>query len=111
MITTHVLNTALGQPAIGMEVVLEMRRGTEWIRISSGRTDLHGRLALTEAATSDAGVYRLIFDTVDYYRAVRTAAFFPEIQVTFRAGGEGEHVHLPLLLSPFGYSTYRGTAQ
>jgi 5-hydroxyisourate hydrolase len=111
MITTHVLNTGIGRPASGMEVVLEMRRGADWVRISSGRTDDHGRLALIKSGTTDLGVYRLTFDINDYYRAHRPAPFFPEIQVIFRAGSEGEDVHLPLLVSPFGYSTYRGTAK
>jgi 5-hydroxyisourate hydrolase len=109
MITTHVLNTSIGGPAAGMEVVLEMRRGSDWVRVSSGRTDDRGRLELAESAVSESGVYRLTFDTNDYYRAQRVPVFYPEIQVTFRGRGDGEHVHLPLLLSPFGYSTYRGS--
>jgi 5-hydroxyisourate hydrolase len=107
MITTHVLDTAMGGPAVGMDVVLEVHKGSDWVRVSSGPTDTQGRLgSLTVNVAVGPGVYRLTFDTGTYYRDVRS--FFPEVQVIFRVREAGEHVHVPLLLSPFGYSTYRG---
>lgn len=107
MITTHVLDTAVGRPATGMAVVLAVHQGGEWIRLSHGRTDDQGRLAsLTEGVSIGPGVYRLTFDTGTYHRD--GASFFPEVQVVFRIRAADEHVHIPLLVSPFGYSTYRG---
>ena len=110
MITTHVLDTALGGPAVGMGVVLEIHKGSDWTRIASGHTDAQGRLtSLTTNVTVGPGVYRLTFDTGTYYREVRS--FFPEVQVMFKLDEDDGHtgnVHVPLLISPFGYSTYRG---
>jgi 5-hydroxyisourate hydrolase len=107
MITTHVLDTAVGTPASGMTVVLAVLRGSDWVRVSSGQTDDHGRLTtLTAGIAVEPGVYRLTFDTRTYHRDVDS--FFPEVQVVFNIRSAGEHVHVPLLVSPFGYSTYRG---
>ena len=103
-ITTHVLDTARGGPAAGVPVTLE--RGPDWDVVGSGRTGEDGRLAeLGEA--SGPGTYRLRFDTAGYFRD--TPAFFPEVTVQFRVERPDEHFHVPLLLSPFGYSTYRGS--
>ena len=108
MITTHVLDTATGKPATGMSVVLAMHRGSEWVRVASGHTDARGRLTtLTEGVELGPGVYRLTFDTGTYYRDVDS--LFPEVQVIFKVRAAGEHLHVPLLVSPFGYTTYRGT--
>ena len=107
MITTHVLDTAAGTPAIGMTVVLAVHKGSEWIRLADGPTDDHGRLmSLTDNIAIGPGVYRLTFDTGTYYRHVKS--FFPEVQVIFKVRALGEHVHVPLLVSPFGYTAYRG---
>ena len=108
MITTHVLDTATGKPAAGMSVVLAIHRGSDWVRLASGHTDAQGRLTtLTSETATGPGVYRLTFDTGTYHRDVNS--FFPEVQVIFSVSDVGEHVHVPLLVSPFGYSTYRGT--
>ena len=107
MITTHVLDTTVGKPAVGMAVVLAIHKGSEWIRLADGYTDEHGRLtSLTDNVPIGPGVYRLTFDTGTYHRNVN--AFFPEVQVIFKVKDVGEHIHVPLLVSPFGYSTYRG---
>ena len=107
MITTHVLDTATGTPAIGMRVVLDIHKGSEWIRLADGETDDRGRLtSLTDNLAIDPGVYRLTFDTATYHRNVKS--FFPEVQVVFKVTALSEHVHVPLLVSPFGYTTYRG---
>ena len=108
MITTHVLDTAAGKPAVGMSVVLAIHKGSEWVRVSSGHTDAQGRVrTLTEGIEILPGVYRLTFDTATYHR--EGDSFFPEVQVIFKLKSAGEHLHVPLLVSPFGYTTYRGT--
>lgn len=110
MITTHVLDTVSGEPARGVAVVLEIHRSTDWVRLSSGRTDERGRLiAMSDSADAGPGVYRFTFDTGSYHRACSIKPFFPEVQVMFTLQEPGENVHLPLLISPYGYSTYRGT--
>lgn len=110
MITTHVLDIARGGPAVGLAVVLDTRRGNDWIRVSSGTTDERGRIAtLTENMSVAPGLYRLTFDTGAYERARGVTPFFPEVQVTFSVRDAAEHFHVPLVVSPFGYSTYRGT--
>ena len=107
-ITTHVLDTAAGTPAIGMMVALDVHQGSEWIRLADGHTDNHGRLmSLTDNIAIGLGVYRLTFDTGTYHRDVNS--FFPEVQVTFAVADASGHYHVPLVISPFGYSTYRGT--
>jgi 5-hydroxyisourate hydrolase len=109
MITTHVLDTARGAPATGLSVVLDTRRGNDWVRLSSGTTDERGRISsLTEKLTIVPGLYRLTFDTGAYERDRGVTPFFPEVQVTFSIKDPSEHFHVPLVMSPFGYSTYRG---
>ena len=111
MITTHVLDTSRGGAAAGVGVVLEVRHEGGWRLVGHGTTDANGRLTtLTAAGEVRPGTYRLTFDTGRYFRAAGIGApFFPEALVTFVVAGGGEHYHVPLLLSPFGYSTYRGT--
>ncbi|HYM82398.1 MAG TPA: hydroxyisourate hydrolase [Candidatus Limnocylindria bacterium] len=109
-ITTHVLDTAAGRPATGVPVRLELHAGERgWMPLAHGVTGPDGRLRdlLAEGGKLDAGRYRLIFDT-GAYLGVR-GAFFPEVTVVFEVRDPNEHYHVPLLLSPFGYSTYRGS--
>ncbi len=109
MITTHVLDTSAGGAAVGMTVALDVHHGGDWLRLATGRTDERGRVtSLTEHIPVGPGVYRLAFDTGTYHRDRNVASFFPEVQVVFELREAGEHVHVPLLVSPFGYSTYRG---
>jgi hydroxyisourate hydrolase len=110
-ITTHVLDTSRGCPAGGLDVALELRDGDRWIPVGRGTTDANGRLAtLTDGQPMIAGDYRLTFDTGGYHRAQGVAApFFPEVRIAFTVADAGAHFHVPLLLSPFGYSTYRGS--
>jgi len=115
-VTTHVLDTALGRPAAGLPVRLEHigeHGGTE---IASARTDSGGRIAELGPARLEPGTYRLVFGTAAYADAQRgepawrsQPPFFPEVTVTFTATDGAGHYHVPLLLSPFGYSTYRGS--
>ena len=112
MITTHVLDTAKGRPAAGITGILELRHQRDWIPVGRGSTDNNGRLMnLTEQNHPLAvGTYRLTFDTSTYHQEQGTAnPFFPEVKIVFNVENADDHVHVPLLLSPFGYSTYRGT--
>ena len=109
MITTHVLDTALGRPAAGLLVTLEVRDGSDWRPIGTGATDGDGRLRTLTAHAVAAGVYRISFDTGAYFARSGTAAFYPEVRITFEVRDATAHFHVPLLLSPFGYSTYRGS--
>ena len=109
MITTHVLDTARGVPAAGLEVILEMRQAGEWSPIGRTTTDAEGRVTVFANAPLAIGIYRLTFDTGTYHRDQGiTAPFFPEVRIVFSVRDAGAHHHVPLLLSPFGYSTYRG---
>ncbi len=111
-ITTHILDTARGAPAAGVSVVLHFldERGSPR-EIGAGRTDQDGRLHSLVAAPQalQRGTYRLTFDVGEYFRQLGLASFYPEVVVSFVVGDPAAHYHVPLLLSPFGYSTYRGS--
>ena len=109
MISTHVLDTSRGAPAAGLSVALDVRRGAEWSRIGVRSTDAQGRVASFSEVALAAGTYRLTFDTGAYHRGAGVTPFFPEVTVTFTVADRGRHYHVPLLLSPYGYSTYRGS--
>ncbi len=105
-LSTHVLDTALGRPAEGILVTLER----DGVAIRAGETDADGRLGEAESdAPLGEGEYRLIFSVADYFSRAGRNSFYSEIIVSFRIGGGDEHYHVPLLLSPFAYSTYRGS--
>ena len=109
-ITTHVLDTSLGRPAAGVPICLEFRRGGKWVRVGDGTTDEDGRLrSLTGDGSVPRGSYRITFDTGAYFRASEREAFFPQVTIEFDVRDGAQHYHVPLLLSPFGYSTYRGS--
>ena len=110
-ITTHVLDTAQGTPAVGLRVRLEIRSGTgRWRTVGQGLTDTSGRLGnLAPEGRAPRGVYRLTFETAAYFRARKERCFYPSVSVLFEVRDPHAHYHVPLLLSPFGYSTYRGT--
>jgi 5-hydroxyisourate hydrolase len=108
-ITTHVLDTASGAPAAGVPVRLERASGPGPEEIGRASTDADGRVRDIGPERLPAGTYRLVFDTAGYFARQRTAGFFPEVAVTFTVDGGGQHYHVPLLLSPFGYATYRGS--
>lgn len=107
-ITTHVLDTAKGRPAQGIAIVLEHKRGTDFVTVGQGRTDDDGRLrTLLEPGTLQPGTYRLTFKLDGYFGDAEH--FFPEAALIFKVTDLQAHYHVPLLLSPFGYSTYRGS--
>ena len=109
-ITTHVLDTSRGRPATGVPVRLEHLNSTnDWRPVGTGVTDADGRLRTLLTQAPLPGIYRLAFETATYFRQQSTGAFYPEIVITFEVAEGEAHYHVPLLLSPFGYSTYRGT--
>ncbi len=107
-ITTHILDTSLGRPASGVQVTLEFANGENWAKIGSGTTNQDGR---TEPLVNECqkGTYRISFEVGEYFRKSKTSAFYPSVQIQFRVENPGEHFHVPLLLNPYGYSTYRGS--
>lgn len=110
-LSTHVLDTAKGWPAVGVQVFLDHRTsdGT-WQHLVAAETDSDGRVGkLVPAGGLSAGVYRLTFATGEWAASVGTDCFFPEVAVVFEVTAPDEHHHVPLLLSPYGYSTYRGS--
>jgi 5-hydroxyisourate hydrolase len=104
-ISTHVLDATTGRPAAGLEVTLSARAADGWQELARRGTDSDGRVA-DLARDARAGVYRLSFATEDY---LDVETFYPEVVVVFRIADAGAHHHVPLLLSPFAYSTYRGS--
>ena len=110
MISTHVLDTARGRPAAGVAVTLS-RRGADgaWSVLGNAVTDGDGRVKELSAGQLEAGDFRLEFATAAYFKSAGTAGFYPEVSVVFRVTDPTANHHVPLLLSPFGYSTYRGS--
>ncbi len=109
-LTTHVLDTSTGRPARGLEVRLELREGADFRELARGVTDDDGRVTgLLAPGTLQIAVYRLHFATADYFAADGRACFYPEVSIEFAITRPDEHHHVPLLVSPFGYSTYRGS--
>lgn len=110
-ITTHVLDTAQGRPASGVPVSLEVRaEDGGWKEIGRSATDGDGRaVLLTSNSQVPRGVYRISFDTGAYFLATNMEGFFPEARIVFELREPSPRCHVPLLLSPYGYSTYRGT--
>ncbi len=108
-LSTHVLDAARGRPASGVPVALERRGDAGWLRLAEAATDADGRIRAWPGAELAAGDHRLVFDTGSWFGAEGLDGFYPEVVVTFTVSVPGEHHHVPLLLSPFAYSTYRGS--
>ena len=109
-LSTHVLDTAKGRPAAGVEVTCELLDGNDWRALTTGRTDDDGRVGdLVERGDLTAGIHRLTFATGAWAAESGDTTFYPSVTVTFEVTAPDEHHHVPLLLSPFGYSTYRGS--
>lgn len=105
-LSTHVLDTSLGRPAAGVEVSLETLDGAT---LGAGTTDTDGRVGRLGPEDLDAGDYRLRFASGAYYAASGVEGFYPEVVIAFTVTEVGAHYHVPLLLNPYGYSTYRGS--
>ncbi|MBI1804665.1 MAG: hydroxyisourate hydrolase [Ignavibacteriae bacterium] len=111
-ITTHVLDTTRGKPAVGVKVILEVNTpAKEWKELARGETNTDGRITdlLHENTKLAMGTYRLTFLTDGYFRSVGQEGFFPYVYVVFELKEPITDYHVPLLLSPFGYSTYKGS--
>ena len=110
-ITTHVLDVVSGRPGAGIKVMLERKTDTAgWQAIAEGTTDAHGRITdLMSSGPFPVGHYRLTFDTGPYFTLRNANAFFPQVTISFVVEDATQHYHVPLLLSTFGYTTYRGS--
>jgi 5-hydroxyisourate hydrolase len=108
-VTTHVLDSVSGRPATSVGVVLEHHVHGSWREIATARTDADGRVSALGPAAVPAGRYRITFDTGTYFAARGQATFYPHVTIVFELDDESAHYHVPLLLSPFAYSTYRGS--
>ena len=112
MITTHVLDTSRGRPAAGLAVRLERyHEGGQTEVLGWGTTDVDGRVRsiLPPGSGLTQGPHRLVFETGTYFAETGVTGFFPEVVITFEVREASQHHHVPLLLSPYGYSTYRGS--
>lgn len=114
-ITTHVLDTSIGRPAAGVDVKLERALtdeagGAQWQAVGSGVTNSDGRVTdLLAAGSLEPGVYQIHFEIGEYFKSGNREAFYPSATIVFNVTQLDEHYHVPLLLNPFGYSTYRGS--
>lgn len=108
-ITTHVLDTARGRPAAGVPLILERGGARGWTPVGRGATDADGRCGtLMKEGALRKGVYRLTFGVASYFKKTGQTGFYPSVAIVFSVRDGGHH-HVPLLLSPWGYSTYRGS--
>lgn len=109
-LSTHVLDIAAGRPAAAVAVRLQRLDGAAWIDVSSAATNADGRVPtlVPPGVEARGGVYRLTFDVAAYFAARQQETFYTTVAIDFVARDEQQHYHVPLLLSPYGYSTYRG---
>jgi len=110
-ISTHVLDTSIGRPAAAVSVRLEQRSAATWTDVSTGVTDPDGRVPglLPPSLAAGAGAYRLTFAVGEYFRRRGVESFYESVAIDFVVRDAAAHYHVPLLLSPYGYSTYRGS--
>lgn len=109
-LSVHVLNLQDGLPSSEVKVSLEEQKNGKWIQLSQATTNEQGRIPALypEGKKLEKGMYKVTFKTGDWFKAHKQKSFFPEVPVIFEVDGSVEHYHIPLLLSPYGYSTYRG---
>lgn len=109
-ITTHILDTSLGKPAAGVSIYLQAKTAKGWETIGSGLTNPDGRIPdlLGKENVVLPGIYRMVFETSEYFKKLDTKSFYPVVKIEFIVS-DTSHYHIPLLLNPFGYSTYRGS--
>lgn len=109
-LSTHILDTSLGRPAQGIEVTLTQETDSGWTRIGGGVTDDDGRIkGLVDSGELSVGTYRIEFATGPYFERQQRRGFYPYVSITFVVEAPDEHYHVPLLLNPYGFSTYRGS--
>jgi len=109
-ITLHILDTTKGKPAAGITVILFHGDNDEWIEMARAKTNSDGRITdlLKKDSALQEGIYKMRFETKDYFDKDRIPTFYPYVEIIFEIES-GQHYHIPLLLNPFGYSTYRGS--
>ena len=109
-ITTHILDTTKGKPASGITIILYVGENDEWTEMKRGKTNADGRITdlLEKDVLLQRGIYKLRFETKDYFDKNAIPTFYPYVEIIFDVQST-EHYHVPLLLNPFGYSTYRGS--
>lgn len=109
-ITTHILDTSKGKPASGVSISLKSKTDSGWETLGSGITNSDGRIPdlLPKEQIVKHGIYRMVFETLPYFEKLGTKTFYPIIEIEFFVS-DSSHYHIPLLLNPFGYSTYRGS--
>jgi 5-hydroxyisourate hydrolase len=109
-LTTHILDTSIGKPAAGVTVVLLLQQGEGWTEVTRGSTNQDGRITdwLDKSTMLPTGVFKLVFETGAYFNKAAIPTFYPFVEVVVAIADEA-HYHIPLLLSPYGYSTYRGS--
>ncbi|MBX2870296.1 MAG: hydroxyisourate hydrolase [Acidiferrobacterales bacterium] len=114
-ITTHILDTSLGQPAVGVNAILFRSINEIWVEEGKGKTNSDGRISQWKASGTStdqqtiAADYKLVFQTSAYYQKSGVRTFYPHVEIAFTIVDPTQHYHVPLLLNPFGYSTYRGS--
>ena len=109
-LSTHILDTALGRPAVGVALVLSKLDDAEWHELSRGETDADGRCkTLLGERLLEAATYKLRFDTAAYYAAQSLIGLYPHVEIAFTVTDPAQHYHIPLLLTANGYTTYRGS--
>ena len=111
-LSTHVLDTTRGRPAAGVAVRLEkLGGGDRWTQVATGTTNDDGRIPkmIPEGAALEKATYRISFETGAYFKTQDVQGFYPSVSIVFEVRDPGQHHHVPLLLNPFGYSTYRGS--
>ncbi|MBT7611405.1 MAG: hydroxyisourate hydrolase [Bacteriovoracaceae bacterium] len=108
-ITTHVLDTSVGGPAEGVSIVLEKKDGSQYTELNKVVTNSDGRVDELLPSPLTTGVFRLTFQTAEYFKKKGTKSFYPEASIVFEIEDPSQHYHVPLLISGFGYSTYRGS--
>lgn len=108
-ISTHILDTTRGRPAVGVAVTLERLEEGGYRPVGQGQTDADGRVKGLLVPSPEPGQFRITFAVGAYFEALGVEAFYPEVSIVFAVRGAGEHYHVPLLLNPFGFSTYRGS--
>ncbi len=110
-ITTHILDTTRGKPAANVPISLFIQVDNDWQEMSNGVTNADGRIGdlLPSNTVLDAGIYRMHFDTNTYFKANNEKGFYPFVDIVFEIDSSGSHYHIPLLLTAYGYSTYRGS--
>ena len=109
-LSVHVLNLENGLPSAGVKVILEKQENNQWKELNQSTTNQQGRITALypEDASLQKGIYKVTFKTGEWFQKNKQSSFFPEVPVIFSVDGNLEHYHIPLLISPYGYSTYRG---